>query len=200
AVETLNKDNKDVNFVNGTGTTARGDANKHITFDVNKATLSKGTDGTVTASAQGDNFATAQNVAEMINNTSSELKNKGFSLTAEDNQSVKKALGESIAVVGDENINTTVSAGKLEVQLSKNLNVTSVNATTVNATTVKAGDTTVTNDGVTIANGAANSPVSLTKSGLNNGGNKITNVANGTVGADSKDAINGGQLHDVISK
>ena len=194
-VETISKNNKDVNFVNGTGTTARGDANKHITFDVNKATLSKGTDGTVTASAQGDNFATAQNVAEMINNTSSELKNKGFSLTAEDNQSVKKALGESIAVVGDENINTTVNTGKLEVQLSKNLNVTSVNATTVNATTVKTGDTTMTDNGLTITGGP-----SITKSGIDAANKKITNVANGTVGADSKDAINGGQLHDVISK
>lgn len=37
--------------------------------------------------------------------------------------------------------------------------------------------------------------VSLTVKGLNNGGNKITNVADGEIKADSTDAINGGQLY-----
>ncbi|EER46055.1 hypothetical protein AM305_03273, partial [Actinobacillus minor NM305] len=67
------------------------------------------------------------------------------------------------------------------VQLSKDLNVT-----TVNATTVKTGDTTMTDNGLTITGGP-----SLTKSGIDAADKKITNVADGTVGADSKDAING---------
>ena len=53
------------------------------------------------------------------------------------------------------------------------------------------GDTVMNNNGVTINNGAAGNTVSLTKNGLDNGGNKITNVADGT---DPKDAVNKSQL------
>ena len=54
---------------------------------------------------------------------------------------------------------------------------------------LKAGDTTVNKDGVTIANGP-----SITKTGVDAGDKKITNVADGDVNATSKDAVNGSQL------
>ena len=54
---------------------------------------------------------------------------------------------------------------------------------------VKAGDTTVNNDGVKIAGGP-----SLTKSGIDAAGKKVTNVADGDLNANSKDAVNGSQL------
>ena len=85
----------------------------------------------------------------------------------------------------------------LTIQLNKDvsglnsLQATTVNADTVNADTVKAGDTTVNSNGVTINNGAAGNPVTLTKDGLNNGGNRITNVA---PGVDDTDAVNVSQL------
>ena len=41
--------------------------------------------------------------------------------------------------------------------------------------------------------------VSLDNKGLNNGGNKITNVADGEVSATSKDAVNGSQLYQATS-
>ena len=68
--------------------------------------------------------------------------------------------------------------------------------TTTGLTTPKvtAGDSVLTTDGLNIANGAANAPVSLTKDGLNNGGNKVTDVAKGT--ADT-DAVNVSQLNPV---
>ena len=53
------------------------------------------------------------------------------------------------------------------------------------------------NNGVTINNGAAGNPVSLTKNGLNNGGNKITNVAAGVNGTD---AVNVNQLNTVAGE
>ncbi|WP_308019884.1 hypothetical protein, partial [Neisseria mucosa] len=59
---------------------------------------------------------------------------------------------------------------------------------------VTAGDSVLGNNGLTIANGAANAPVSLTKDGLNNGGNKVTDVAKGT--ADT-DAVNFSQLNPI---
>ena len=54
---------------------------------------------------------------------------------------------------------------------------------------LKAGDTTINKDGVTIANGP-----SVTKTGVDAGDKKITNVADGDVNATSKDAVNGSQL------
>ena len=49
------------------------------------------------------------------------------------------------------------------------------------------------NAGVTLHNGD-NDQVALTNNGLNNGNNKITNVADGLLDASSKDAVNGSQL------
>ena len=151
------------------------------------------------------------------------LKTKGFGLEAEDGQSVKKALGETVKVKGDDtNIKTSVDDGAVKVELKKDITVD-----TVTATTVTTGDTKMDTNGVTIKDGA-NEATKLTKDGLqiNDGGNKavtinkdgltiengpkvtkegidaadkkITNVADGTIGAGSKDAVNGGQLHTAI--
>ena len=57
---------------------------------------------------------------------------------------------------------------------------------------VTAGGTTINNSGLTVGGKTYVSP-----SGLNANDQKITNVADGTVGAGSKDAVNGGQLHDA---
>ena len=54
---------------------------------------------------------------------------------------------------------------------------------------------TVNKDGVTITDGP-----SMTKDGIDAGDKKITNVADGTIGAGSKDAVNGGQLHTAVEE
>ena len=92
----------------------------------------------------------------------------------------------------------------VDMQAGKNLVVTQTNDgngnTTVNYAlnkdvdlgtngSLKAGDTTINKDGVTIANGP-----SVTKTGVDAGDKKITNVADGDVNATSKDAVNGSQL------
>ena len=53
--------------------------------------------------------------------------------------------------------------------------------------------TSVTKDGVVITDGP-----SMTKDGIDASDKKITNVADGIIGAGSKDAVNGGQLHTVV--
>ena len=55
---------------------------------------------------------------------------------------------------------------------------------------VQTGDTTINNQGLTIVGGP-----SVTKAGINAADTKVTNVVNGEVAANSKDAINGGQLY-----
>ena len=73
------------------------------------------------------------------------------------------------------------------------------NVTLTNAGSLTVGGTTVNNGGLTITApaGGTTSNVTLTQSGLDNGGNKIVNVKDGDVSATSKDAVNGSQLHAV---
>ena len=117
-----------------------------------------------------------------------------------------KTSAES-ATVGTHAGDTTenIKNGKtVDMQAGKNLVVTQTNDgngnTTVNYAlnkdvdlgtngSLKTGDTTVNKDGVTIANGP-----SITKTGVDAGNKKITNVADGDVNATSKDAVNGSQL------
>ena len=91
--------------------------------------------------------------------------------------------------------NTTAEIGNDGV-VKFNLND---NVTLTNAGSLTVGDTKVNNDGLTITApaGGTTSNVTLTQSGLDNGGNKIVNVKDGDVSATSKDAVNGSQLHAV---
>ena len=112
---------------------------------------------------------------------------------------IQKKLNEQVNVIGgitDTNKLTTednlgvVSDGSnnLKVRLAKALK---------GLESVTTGDTVMNNSGVTINNGAAGNPVSLTKNGLDNGGNKITNVAAGVNGTD---AVNVNQLNTVAGE
>ncbi len=78
--------------------------------------------------------------------------------------------------------------GLLVVKLNKDLNLGENGSVTT-------GNTVINNSGVTI--GSGDTAVSLTDGGLNNGGNKITNVATGT---DGTDAVNVAQLEDRLSQ
>jgi len=93
---------------------------------------------------------------------------------------VSKAAGdENVTVTSRQNADGSTD---YEVGLSKDVKVDSVTA----------GDTVLNDDGLRIAGGP-----SVTKAGIDAGDNKVTGVADGTVSAGSKDAVNGGQLHGV---
>ena len=62
----------------------------------------------------------------------------------------------------------------------------------VSATAVTAGKTSISDEGVKV-----DGKTYISADGLNANNNKITNVVDGTVEKDSKDAINGGQLHQA---
>ena len=71
---------------------------------------------------------------------------------------------------GGKNIMTNIAGNTITVGLAKDLDVNSVTT----------GDTKVENDGITIKNGSEQSKtVSLTKTGLNNGGNQVVNMDSG---------------------
>ena len=125
--------------------------------------------------------------------------NDGMKYGGDTGAVIKKKLNEQVNVVGgitDTNKLTTednlgvVSDGSnnLKVRLAKALK---------GLESVTTGDTVMNNSGVTINNGAAGNPVSLTKNGLDNGGNTITNVAAGVNGTD---AVNVNQLNTVAGE
>ena len=89
---------------------------------------------------------------------------------------------------GGDNVMTNIDkSGNLRVGIKKNLKVESVTANKFTA-----GDTVIDGNGVTIKNGP-----SMTKNGIDAGNKQITNVAPGRIAADSTDAVNGSQLHEV---
>ena len=153
-------------------------------------------------------YATNQNVA---NNAATIAKGINFGGTTGSNN---YALGSTINVKGDSNIISETVAGGAQLKLADEISVKTVNAdtfkagdTVMNKDGVKVGDkvalnkdgltagnTVVNNDGVTIAAPTESNPnnqVKLSPVGLNNGGQRITNVA---PGKDGTDAANVNQL------
>ena len=91
---------------------------------------------------------------------------------------------------GGDNVMTNIDkSGNVRVGIKKNLKVESVTANKFTA-----GDTVIDGNGVTIKNGP-----SMTKNGIDAGNKQITNVAPGRIAADSTDAVNGSQLHEVTA-
>ncbi|VEJ10205.1 YadA-like family protein [Actinobacillus delphinicola] len=128
---------------------------------------------TVTVQANGHVAAGDQNavsgdtVHKALVAGNAALTDKGFSLAGDAGNTVHKNLGETIKLAGDTNITTTGvnQAGEVKITLNKALK---------NLNSVQAGNTTLNNDGVTIANGPA-----MTSTGINAGNKQITNVASG---------------------
>ena len=138
--------------------------------------------GKVNAPNSPTSLATAGDIATAINNS-------GFTLTAQgDNGSLVKP-GSTVDMKNTDGnilISKQKDSNDVTYNLSKDIKVNSVTA----------GNTKVSNDGVTINNGAAGQPVTLSANGLDNGGNKITNVAAGQ--ADT-DAVNVSQLNSAVA-
>ena len=112
-------------------------------------------DKKITDVAAGDVNETSKDAVNgsQLYQTINNLTTKGFGLTAQDGNSVKKPLGETIEVVGaDKNISTKVEGGKVKIALSKDINVDSVTAgdTKIDTNGLKAGDVTVTKDPITV--------------------------------------------------
>ncbi|MFZ7295045.1 YadA-like family protein [Avibacterium avium] len=166
---TINNNGIDAGDTKVTGVKA-GDVSKDSTDAVNGSQLHE------------TNQNVAKNATNIANNTAA-IK-KGLNFTADDGKTLNRQLGDTVAVNGDENVIASVTSSGVKVALNKKLKVDSVTA----------GNTVVNNDGVII--GTGDKAVSLTQNGLNNGGNRITNVA---PGKDPTDAVNVAQLSNVTN-
>ena len=143
------------------------------------------------------------NAGNIANNTQNIAKNagdivtinktieKGLNFDGDSGATINKKLGDTVAVKGgatgtlsDNNIGVVSDGtGTLNVKLAKTL---------TGLDSVTAGGTTINNGGLTVDGKNYVSP-----NGINANDKKVTNVANGDVAPNSKDAVNGGQLHQV---
>ena len=194
---------KGLNFTGGDYTTASVGADGKVTFDVTLGTAPTVTDGKPGVPGQAgaagkDGIATVKTVVDTINNSGwkANAKANGGKLDGSSTATVVKpgdqvnfAAGKNLTVKQDLTGEHTYT-----YSLNKDIDLTNAGSLTV-------GDTKVNNDGITIkaptpaaGTTATTTDVKLTNTGLDNGGNKIVNVAEGT--ADT-DAVNVKQLKDA---
>ena len=186
--------------------------NATVKVDVTTGTFGSGTGdktGTVTATANG--LATTQDVANAINSaywTIQDGDNPG-------NAQQVKAGDNTVSLKAGDNLSLDQNGKEFTYKLNKTLkNMTSVtavddkqNTAVLNGEGLKVSDedgNSLTqhateirlHDGTKAAADTATDVV-LNKQGLQNGGHKITGVADGTIGEKSQDAINGSQFYKL---
>ena len=158
-----------------------------------------GSNGDYTVDANGDVALTVQDKNHPDKTKTVTIKDvaskseldKGLNFNGDSGTTINKKLGGTVAIKGgaaaanltDGNIGVVSDGNTLNVKLAKTL---------TGLDSVTAGGTIINSGGLTVGGKTYVSP-----NGINANDQKITNVANGDVAANSKDAVNGGQLHDA---
>ena len=137
------------------GTTITTDANGAIM--ANTTPLTNSANGTVATPAAPNALATAGDIANAINNA-------GFNIQANGGATELVKTGETVNFVQGNNIVVTHAGKDITIATADDLSVTSVTA----------GNTKIDNAGLTITGGP-----SVTNAGINAGGQRITNMADG---------------------
>ena len=147
-------------------------------------------DNPVAVSGRGATEDQLKKVNDKVNTNKTAI-DKGLNFDGDSGAVINKKLGEKLSVKGG--ATGTLSDGNIGVESDGNgtLNV-KLAKTLTGLDSVTAGNTKIDNSGLTVGGKTYVSPT-----GLNANDQKVTNVADGTVGAGSKDAVNGGQLHDA---
>ncbi|WP_153045432.1 ESPR-type extended signal peptide-containing protein [Psychrobacter sp. L7] len=202
----LNKEMQIVGSKTAVGTYSSGNINTIATQDggieiqmadspkFGEVTINAENTGKITGLTAGEDDTDAVNVYQ-LNQTNATI-NQGLDFGGDSGTDVNRKLGQKLIVKGDDTINadpatknisvTADGDDTLNIRLDKDINLG-------NTGSVTTGNTQVNNAGVTVYNGD-NDQVALTNNGLNNGNNKITNVADGLLDAGSRDVVNGSQL------
>ena len=183
-----------------------------ITADKDAATSGKqtgtktdakvGKDAKVTMIA-GENITINQNERDFTYSLNKDLVNMNSASFNGTGNNTTVINGDSITQTAGTQTNTSTAAGNTVADGTKSTATTAdgtkitdgtkTNTSTADSTVIDDGNgnnTALTKDGVTIT-AAGKNPVSLSKDGLDNGGNKISNIADGT---DDTDAVNVRQL------
>ena len=183
-----------------------------ITADKDAATSGKqtgtktdakvGKDAKVTMIA-GENITINQNERDFTYSLNKDLVNMNSASFNGTGNNTTVINGDSITQTAGTQTNTSTATGNTVTDGTKSTATTAdgtkitdgtkTNTSTADSTVIDDGNgnnTALTKDGVTIT-AAGKDPVSLTKDGLDNGGNKISKIADGT---DDTDAVNVRQL------
>ena len=167
-----------------------------------KSDAKVGKDAKVTMIA-GENITINQNERDFTYSLNKDLVNMNSASFNGTGNNTTVINGDSITQTAGTQTNTSTAAGNTVADGTKSTATTAdgtkitdgtkTNTSTADSTVIDDGNgnnTALTKDGVTITT-SGKDPVSLTKDGLNNGGNKISNIADGT---DDTDAVNVRQL------
>nr|WP_228153830.1 YadA-like family protein [Acinetobacter sp. AKBS16] len=184
-VKTVNKDDNKVNFVTG-----------------DNVELTANADGSITVGTAAD---VTFNTVNTTNLTATGETKLGDSFTVSNGGSYYTGpITEGNHITNKTYVDQATAASRTEVEQGKNITVTSstgmdgqniytvATADEVDFNKVTVGGTTISTDSIVIANGP-----SLTKDGISAGDKKVTEVADGLISADSKEAINGSQLFSL---
>ena len=185
----------DKNYVSADGLNANDQAIKNV----GAGKVAAGSKDAV----NGDQLHKVEEKVNKVKNTAESLKTAlGGNATIEDDGSVKVT---DIGGTGKDTVDAAIKAVKTEVKAGDNVTVTPstngkdghpIYTVAVNkdltVDTVTTGATKVDTNGITIDNKQF-----VTKDGINANDTKVTNVADGKVSKDSKDAVNGSQLYTV---
>ena len=155
----------------------------------------------------GENTTTSIGKLDKALKDVADTANQGWNLSTNGGEASKVAPGKTVDFSGDKNINISNDGTNVKVELNNNIKVDTVTTgqtvmnkdglkvgdkVSVSATAVTAGKTSISDEGVKV-----DGKTYISADGLNANNNKITNVVDGKVEKDSKDAINGGQLHQA---
>ena len=155
-------------------------------------------DGSITTNSIGgtgkDNINDAiKSVDDKVTTGVNDLTNKGLNFAGNAGADVHRKLGDKLNIIGGadantaedktsgENVITRTTADGIKIELLKDVKFDSITT----------GNTVLNNNGLTIKDGP-----SMTINGIDAGGKRIINVADGV---DAKDAVNKGQLDKQIN-
>ena len=196
-----------VTFKNSDTINAAVNANKEVTLTANTGSIvevspSENADNTPkkgqvkAGSGDEDKVATVSNVANAINKAKwfAKADNKGDEIAdgaetndAENEDGQAMGAGDKLTLKAGKNLRVKRDGANFTFALNNTIDLTNAGSLTI-------GNTKVNNDGITITPAAGKSAVTLTANGLDNGNNKIVNVAEGTK---DTDAVNVKQLKET---
>ena len=183
-----NSGSGDVLLNNGT-LNLKGEGLISTTADATGVTVKLTEGGNITTNADGKAVAPTKNGVATTDNVTQAINNSGWKVTSANNggttngtTSEKVSPGDTVTFSAGKNIVLDQAGKQFTYSLNKDVDLTNGGSLTI-------GDTKINNGGMTITGGP-----SVTKTGINAGNKKITNVAPGT---DDTDAVNYSQIKDL---
>ena len=178
--------NSDVLLKDGTLNVKGDDKFISTSADANGVKITAKVGENITTNADGkavapttNGIATTDNVTQAINNSGWKVTSANNGGTTNGTTSEKVSPGDTVTFSAGKNIVLDQAGKQFTYSLNKDVDLTNGGSLTI-------GDTKINNGGMTITGGP-----SVTKTGINAGNKKITNVAPGT---DDTDAVNYSQI------